>query len=332
VAVDHLRRAGKLTVEQEATYLEIDDWFQEHLPNPDFYADGNSIGAVTWFKDPVPSAMQSRVEEMRAILRAHEVEFDTVESDDPGEIVYDDEFQIGVVPYTRAAPTPLPDGAVLAPTSAGSKRAVATSAIRHVLFDADGVLQIVPGGWYAAMEPYLGDRAREFLHQTWKDELPTLAGEADYLPMLAATLVEYGVTEPVDAVYRAVWHRIDRIEESFAIIEALRRNGYGVHLGTNQERHRGGHMRTVLGYDDIFDTSCYSYDLGVAKPDPAFFTEAARQIGAESSTILFIDDNIRNVEGAWAAGLEAAVWDVEQGHDALIALLAGYGVDARMTA
>lgn len=210
--------------------------------------------------------------------------------------------------------------------------AVCASTIRHVLFDADGVLQIVPGGWYAAMEPYLGDRAREFLHRTWNDELPTLVGNGDYLPMLAAALAEYGVTEPVDDVYRAVWHRIERIEESCALVRALRRNGYGVHLGTNQEQHRGGHMRTVLGYDDLFDTSCYSYELGVAKPDPAFFAEAARRIGADPSSILFIDDSVRNVEGARAAGLEAVVWDVEQGPEALVELLADYGVNARMTA
>ena len=331
VAVDHLRRAGRLTTEQEATYLDIDDWFQEHLPNPDFYADGNAIGAVTWFKGPVPSAMQTRVDAMCGILRAHDVAFDVMRSTDPGEVVCQDRFQIGVVPYTRAAPTPLPDGVRLAPTSAGSKRLVGTSAIRHVLFDADGVLQVIPGGWYAAMEPYLGERAREFLHQTWKDELPTLAGKGEYLPMLAATLLDYGVTESVEVVYRDVWQRIERIEESFAIVAALRRNGYGVHLGTNQEQHRGSHMRAALGYDDVFDTSCYSYDLGVAKPDPAFFVEAARLIGADPSIVLFIDDSARNVEGALTAGLEAAVWDVERGHDNLVGLLAGYGVDARMT-
>jgi len=331
VAVDHLRRAGRLTAEQEATYLDIDDWFQEHLPNPDFYADGNTIGAVTWFKNPVPDAMQTRVDAMCAILSAHDVAFDVVSSVDPGEVVYQDEFQIGVVPYTRVDPTPLPDGVRFAPTSAGSKRAVGTSVIRHVLFDADGVLQVIPGGWYAAMEPYLGERSREFLHQTWKDEVPTLRGNGDYLPMLAAKLLDYGVNESVEVVHRDVWQRIEPIEESFAIVEGLRRNGYGVHLGTNQEQHRGSHMRAVLGYDDVFDTSCYSYDLGVAKPDPAFFVEAARRIGADQSTILFIDDSPRNVEGALAAGLEAAVWDIERGHDNLVGLLAGYGVDARMT-
>ena len=58
VAVDHLRRAGRLTIEQEALYLDIDDWFNEHLANPGFYADGNSVGAVTWFRHPVPEQMR----------------------------------------------------------------------------------------------------------------------------------------------------------------------------------------------------------------------------------------------------------------------------------
>ena len=210
--------------------------------------------------------------------------------------------------------------------------AVAESSVRHVLLDADGVLQDLPGGWYAAMEPYLGDRARDFLHETWVDELPMLAGRGDYMPVLAATLQNYGVVTPVAEVYDAVWKNIAVIEESIGIVRVLKRNGYGVHLGTNQERYRGGHMRTALGYDDLFDVSCYSYDLGVAKPDPAFFVQAARRIGADAGTILFIDDNARNVEGAREAGMLAEQWDFTQGHDLLLELMSKHGVAATMTA
>lgn len=57
-------------------------------------------------------------------------------------------------------------------------------------------------------------------------------------------------------------------------------------------------MRSALGYDELFDVSCYSYELGAAKPDAAFFSAAARRIAAQPSTILFIDDNRENVAGA----------------------------------
>ncbi|MCD4525988.1 HAD family hydrolase [Nocardioides sp. cx-173] len=205
---------------------------------------------------------------------------------------------------------------------------VPVHAVRHVLFDADGVIQVLPGGWYAAVEPFLGDRAREFLHAAWRDERPTLSGQGDFLPLLAAALAEHGVAEPAEVVHRAVWQRIERIEETFALIHALRRNGYGVHLGTNQERRRAEHMRTALGYDELFDVSCYSYDLGLTKPDPAFFIEAARRIGANPSAILFVDDGLANVEGARAAGLEAVHWEHTQGPAVLVDLLAEHGVDA----
>ena len=51
-------------------------------------------------------------------------------------------------------------------------------------------------------------------------------------------------------------------------------------------------------YDSLFDVSCYSWELGARKPDPAFFAEAARRIGAHPAAILFIDDSARNVAAA----------------------------------
>lgn len=212
--------------------------------------------------------------------------------------------------------------------AAGPEQAAAVSRIRHVLLDADGVLQNVAGGFQAVMEPYLGERAREFLLRAWQEELPMLAGQGDYLPVLAAVLADYGVPVSVEDVLADVCHRIEIIAETAGLVRALRARGYGVHLATNQERYRAAYMRKVLGYDALFDVSCYSCDLGVTKPDPAFFAEAARRIAAERSAILFIDDKQQNVEGARTAGLAAEQWSFEVGHDVLAALLASHGIAA----
>lgn len=193
--------------------------------------------------------------------------------------------------------------------------------IRHVLFDADGVLQHLPGGWYAAMEPYLGDRARDFLHATWRDERPMLRGEGDYLPELARALREYGVPHPVEEVYAAVWHRIEVFEESVAVVHRLRAAGYGVHLGTNQEQGRAAYMRASLGYEELFDVCCYSCELGATKPDRLFFERAVERIGAQPHEVLFVDDSEPNVAGARDAGLPAVHWHVDRGHDELEQLL-----------
>lgn len=328
VAVDHLRRAGRLSTEQEALYLDIDDWFNEQLPNPGFYADGNSVGAVTWFRHPVPDEMGRRIEQLAGILRAHGVACDTAWSDDPGTVVYEDEFQVGVIPHVRGEPESPLAGVRLRPTTAGSKRRMAASPIRHVLFDADGVLQHMPAGWEAPTERYLGERTLEFLRRLYKEELPTLAGQGEFLPLVAAALSDFGVTAPLAEVYAAIWLQIEPVEQSFAVVRGLRRNGYGVHLGTNQESNRAAHMRDVLGYGALFDVCCYSCELGARKPDLAFFTEAARRIGADPAAILFIDDSAPNVAAARDAGFAAEQWALNDGHDVLHELLAKHGVAA----
>jgi putative hydrolase of the HAD superfamily len=208
----------------------------------------------------------------------------------------------------------------------GEQRGGGAPAIRHVMFDADGVLQELPGGWVAAAEPYFGERALEFLEQSYKAHLPTLAGQGDLLVLLAGVLADFGITAPLEDVFRDIWLRMEPAPASLAVVGALRVNGYGVHLGTNQERHRAIHMREVLGYDALFDVSCYSWELGAAKPDPVFFAEAVRRIGGEPSAILFIDDSTQNVAAAREAGLIAEQWSLDEGHDTLHDLLARHGI------
>ncbi|MGF2948069.1 hypothetical protein [Microbacterium alcoholitolerans] len=130
VAVDHLRRAGILSPDEEAQYFDIDDWFRAQLPNPPFYDDGNSVGAITWFKSPLPREMSERVETMCAILAAHDVAYDVVGSDAPGEQIYEDDFQVGDVARVRDDPSPMPEGLEFSPTSAGSKRQFAQETTR----------------------------------------------------------------------------------------------------------------------------------------------------------------------------------------------------------
>lgn len=115
VAADHLRRGGFLTPEQERIRQDVDAYLQAELPNPPFYDDGNSIGAVTWFKDPLPPETRRQLDRLRALLDLHGVEVDVVTSEDPGEVIYDDEFQVGVIPRERGEQTPMPEGTVLAP-------------------------------------------------------------------------------------------------------------------------------------------------------------------------------------------------------------------------
>ncbi len=79
------------------------------------------MGAVTWFKEPVPTGMTERVNALCQVLKSHNVDHKRSQSIDPGKIIYDDPFQIGVIGTTRVADTSS-RGRGLGPTSAGSKR------------------------------------------------------------------------------------------------------------------------------------------------------------------------------------------------------------------
>lgn len=198
--------------------------------------------------------------------------------------------------------------------------------IRHLLLDADGVLQSVPGGWVAAVEPFVGDGALEFLEQTWTDELPALRGEGDFLVEFTRAVERRGLDVDPRAFYEAVWNAIEVAPETVEMVRHLREAGYGVHLGTNQEKHRAAYMRGALGYDALFDVSCYSCDLGAVKPERTYFERTLDRIGAPAGDVLFIDDHLPNVEGARAAGLAAECWDLSRGMPVLWSLLSRHGV------
>jgi putative hydrolase of the HAD superfamily len=198
--------------------------------------------------------------------------------------------------------------------------------IRHVLFDADGVLQEIRGGFYTSAEPFLGERTREIMNLASEYERPLLAGDDDFLPVLADVLRQYDVDVPAADLFAAVWLNITTSPASLDLVRGLRDAGYGVHLGTNQVRRRAEYMRAAMPYDELFDVKLYSCDLGVAKPDAAFFQKAATRIGAEPAAILFIDDHSPNVEGARSTGMAAVHWRIKEGHAVLLERLAEHGV------
>jgi glucose-1-phosphatase len=57
---------------------------------------------------------------------------------------------------------------------------------------------------------------------------------------------------------------------------------------------------------DLFDHRFLSFELGQVKPDIAAFTHVADLLEVPAGRVLFLDDNAVNVEGAAAAGFQAA--------------------------
>ncbi|CAM3069653.1 hypothetical protein [Rariglobus hedericola] len=98
ISVWHLIRDKKVTAEEEAAYWKARAWFETHLIIPPFYKEGNPDRALTWFK---ATAMDCHiVQELkfyRDLAQKYGVQIDLVSTDAPGEIIYEDDYQIGAL-------------------------------------------------------------------------------------------------------------------------------------------------------------------------------------------------------------------------------------------
>lgn len=199
--------------------------------------------------------------------------------------------------------------------------------VRHVLLDADGVVQDLPGGWWDAFAPFMAEPEALFARLSL-DEQACIRGEGPFLPVLAEHLEALGVTASAQEVYDAVWCNIEIDPHVVALVGRLRASGVGVHLATNQNPERAAYMRAELNHDETFETSFYSCELGLAKPDAEFFTRILDTLHARPDEVAFVDDSERNVLAARDVGMSAAHWHLTHGIDQLRTRLGELGVPA----
>jgi putative hydrolase of the HAD superfamily len=200
--------------------------------------------------------------------------------------------------------------------------------VTTLLLDADGVLQRVPNGWEESMRPALEGRLDDvdgFLAAAYLAERPALTGTVRWLDVLPGLLDRWGIPGSYDDLVH-VWLSIEPVPGVRELVEALRAEGIRCCLATNQDVVRGEFMHDELGYGDLLDETFYSYELGVAKPDPAYFSTILERLDVPAAEALFVDDNVVNVESARSVGLHAEHWVHTDGLDALREHLARHGL------
>lgn len=73
---------------------------------------------------------------------------------------------------------------------------------------------------------------------------------------------------------------------------------------------------------DVFDVSIFSYEVGLAKPDPEIYRLILEYLKVDSCETIFLDDNQENVESANVLGFHAILFtDREQALKEIRALL-----------
>lgn len=56
---------------------------------------------------------------------------------------------------------------------------------------------------------------------------------------------------------------------------------------------------------DVFDVSVFSFEIGMAKPDPAIYRYILAKLQTKAENSIFVDDNLQNIEAAAALGIHA---------------------------
>ena len=116
--------------------------------------------------------------------------------------------------------------------------------------------------------------------------------------------------EDVDLAMKALLSGIT--EDTVETVKDLRAR-YPLYLLSNNNAISMGHINALFREKGIepettFRDTFLSYQMRLMKPSRAIYDEAARRIGLPPEEILFIDDNLVNVQAAQEAGWQARLY------------------------
>jgi len=179
--------------------------------------------------------------------------------------------------------------------------------ISTVIFDMGGVL--VWTHWERATEP-LGKLARVPPERVLETILHTdahfsyMIGEIDSYEFAIGILESLGIDIPQEELL-AIWDSILAPNpEALPVLERLKKR-YRLVLGSNTDI---GHFNRSLEVQPglgLFDDLLLSYELGVCKPDAAFFELGLASLEIPPEKCVFIDDLAANIESAKGVGIKA---------------------------
>jgi hypothetical protein len=90
----NLIRDEVITEDEKELFISIDDWFKEHLPEPEPCINHEKV--ITFFKCNNSKEMYLKLQPAIALLDKYHKEYDVVYTNFVGTVVYEDEWQIAV--------------------------------------------------------------------------------------------------------------------------------------------------------------------------------------------------------------------------------------------
>ena len=180
-----------------------------------------------------------------------------------------------------------------------------------VLFDADGVTINHSTMFSDELETDYGitkATTHDFFYCIFQH---CMIGKADLKEELAKVVGPWGWNGTVDELVAYWFSKGDEFDRQIVdLVGRLRTDGIRCFLATNQEKYRGEYLRERLA--GVFEDVLVSADLGHKKNEPEYFEAAFERVresaGNDKGSVLFVDDDERNVDVARAFGIDAMVY------------------------
>jgi putative hydrolase of the HAD superfamily len=183
-------------------------------------------------------------------------------------------------------------------------------AVRAVIFDFGGVICFHPDEQQIArVSAACGLPIPQFLRAFWEQRLEYDAGKLDSRAYWQGVARSAGVAiddSHLPALVQLeveLWNRFD--SRVLDWVRQLREAGIGTGILSNLPKPLGEKLRATPGFLEQFDHVTFSYELGLVKPERAIYEHAASGLQVRPEQALFLDDRLKNVEGAREAGLHA---------------------------
>jgi len=180
--------------------------------------------------------------------------------------------------------------------------------IQVLLLDIDGVLiqkhslfsDYAINRFHLKPEP-----VKEFFNTKFNTSI--ILGQSDLRKELHLELKKWGWKDSIDD-FLHIWFSTDSNLDVRLIkqVKHLRRHNITCAVASNLEPYRLEYLRTTLGFASNFDYIFSSCELGVAKPNSAFYQHIANTLAPlQRNQVLFWDDSSQNVRAAGRFGFHA---------------------------
>jgi epoxide hydrolase-like predicted phosphatase len=184
--------------------------------------------------------------------------------------------------------------------------------IRAVMFDLGGVLLYLPDPSvrYAKWEKLLGLQPGELIQILRRSGFNIEAdiGKLTEQAMVHQLSIVLGLDEQQARQFldeHSTHFELNRELTSF--IECLRPR-YKTAILSNAWPDAPKKIQERYHFDNLMDTILYSCEVGVAKPETSIYHLACQRLGVRPEEVVFIDDTLRNVEGAQCLGIRSVLF------------------------